>query len=463
MRSKTGLLVLLVAFFLLFVDPVAAQQGSLYFSVGDNMSRYNSSTIHIEQSELGNSYNFVNVKGNDKTNTPIGALNLNYRLGFYCNDVQDLGLELNFDPVNYTVADGQKVTINGVVNNILNVQTSTQFSRANGSYYYFDGLNLFLVNLVKRWGVYRAVTNNVAVDILGKGGIGPVLPHFHSKLSVNPVDDPQLDWAGWNYGFEAAVRVSIYRYCYFEFAGKYDYAMMEGMQVYQGTATQNLATYEAIASFGFTFPTTRFNPLFHHEKRIITILPWYQHIDELGGEGAKGKKDDAGEGRAGSDSLGIPEFQDIVNNGKKYNLDSLAAADSVEKNEPPKPDSAAAPQPKKHRRHKRDSVIAVDNVAASMDSMMKAPDVPDTAKKAPAVKPEEQKTPELKAPEATKPEAQDTTKKAPELSKKEKKKLAREEKKAAKEKAKEEKAEKKKEEKAEKETPDNKDKPPGGQ
>jgi hypothetical protein len=30
-------------------------------------------------------------------------LQLSYRLGFYCNEVQDIGIELNFDPSNYTV------------------------------------------------------------------------------------------------------------------------------------------------------------------------------------------------------------------------------------------------------------------------------------------------------------------------------------------------------------------------
>ena len=79
MRTTNTLHGLLTMFFVLFAFISNAQQGSVYFSAGDNKAWYNNSTIHIVQDELGNSYDLYRAKGNDKTNTAISPLRLNYR------------------------------------------------------------------------------------------------------------------------------------------------------------------------------------------------------------------------------------------------------------------------------------------------------------------------------------------------------------------------------------------------
>jgi outer membrane protein OmpA-like peptidoglycan-associated protein len=303
-----------------------------------------------------------------------------------------------------------------MVNNIINVNSSMSFSKPGKAYYYFDGLNLFLANFVKRWGVYRSNSSVVSVDVLGKAGIGPVLPHFHSKLPVDAVDGGQLVFGGWNYGLEAAARVTLYRYGYFELGGRYDYAMLDNLQLYQGTARQNLTSYQLVASIGFTLPTTRLNPLFRKEKRIVTLLPWYNHKDELNGENPNksvtepvGALDSAG-------GPGIPEFGDIVNKGdSKYNLDSLAAIDSMAKVDTTRPDTTEGE--KRHSRrwfkkHKKD--VADTTAAPAADTVVPAPPAadtsiappppppaPDTVKPAPLPTPEPEpaKTPELKQEE----------------------------------------------------------------
>ncbi len=374
-----ALRVFLIGLFL-FAGRVSAQQSSFYFSVGYNSSWFANSNIHIEQMELGNSYDINNVKGNTKTNSPFSPLLLNYRLGFYFNEWQDLGMELNFDPVSYAVADGQMVSTSGTINNILNQVASLNFSRKTGSYYYFDGLNLILVNFVKRWEIYRSNTKDLGIDILGKIGLGPALPHFHSRLPINPTDNPQFTWGGWNYGGELAVRVTLYRYAYLEIAGKYDYAQLDGMSVYNGTARQNLKTTEVIASLGFTFPTSHRNPLFWRNKRILTMLPWYNHLDELG-DGAPPllpAKDSTADSLGGP---GIPEFSDIVNKGEgKYNLDSLAAIDSIAKIDTTRPDTAAV-QKKHSRKWLKNHPEVADSAAAPVADtagFMVPPPVTDT-------------------------------------------------------------------------------------
>jgi|GEM_PF-4680252 len=412
MNTAKTLHVLRLTILLLFISvfPSFGQQGSFYFSAGMNTSWYNNSTIHIYQPELGNDYDLWRVKGTHKTNSSFSPLLLNYRIGYYFNEWQDLGLEFSFDPVTYSIKDGSVVSENGTVNGMLGASTSQTFNRKTGSYYYFDGLNLFLVNLVKRWGIYRANTAVVSVDVLGKAGVGPVLPHFHSQLPVNPTDNAQLTWGGWNYGLEAAVRVTLYRYTYLEFAGKYDYATMDGMQVFEGTASQKLGTYEVIASLGFTFPTMRFNPLFHKEKRIITLLPWYQHIDELGATAAE--KSEVVNGLDTAGSPGIPEFSDIVDqNAPKFNLDSLAAIDSYAAAERVRADSLAdATKPKKRkRRHKGDVVDSVAAPAPMVDTSAAPPPVDTAAKPTPPPPPPPPDT--VKAAEPPKaPEIKEETK-----------------------------------------------------
>ncbi len=391
-----GVLILLFVLFT-YTTPSYAQQGSVYFSVGDNKAWYNNSTIHIVQDELGNSYDLYKAKGNDKTNSALSPLLLNYRLGYYFNEWQDLGLELNYDPVKYTIADGSVVSINGLVNNMINVHSTAKFSIKNGSYYYFDGLNLFLINLVKRWRVYRANTSDVSVDVLGKGGIGPVMPHFHSNLPVNPLDGPALTWGGWDYGFEAAVRVTLYRYVYVEVAAKYDYAMMDGLQIYDGTASQNLATREVIASIGFTLPTTRMNPLFRKERKIVTMLPWFQHMDELGAN--------APLKAVNNDTLGGPgvaEFSDIVDkNAAKFNLDSLASLDSAGQAEQAYKDSIVKATNKAKKRRRKHKEEVTDSVAEpATDTSVAAPKTIDTVKAPQPASPPPPDTPkQITAPE----------------------------------------------------------------
>jgi outer membrane protein OmpA-like peptidoglycan-associated protein len=399
MRSNNKLTVLLIVF-LLFVSfhSVFGQQGSFYLSAGYNSSWYRSSTIHVEQSELGNNYDLSQVKGNNKTNSTISPLLLNYRLGFYCNEWQDIGLELSYDPVRYTVVDGSTLNITGLYNNQLNTHQTMSFSRKGGAYYYFDGLNLILVNFVKRWGIYRSNSKKISVDVLGKGGVGPVLPNFHSKLPVNPTDNSNFTWAGWNFGGEAAARVTLYRYGFVELAGKYDYAMLDAIEVYQG---------KVIASVGFTFPTTRMNPLFLKGRKVVTLLPWFQHKDELG-EGSSQKPEIAGNSM---DSLGgVPEFGDILDkSNQKYNLDSMAAIDSAARVAKAVQDSIdhVSTHKKRRRRHKGD---VVDSVVAPIDSTIAVPPVTDSLTP-PSPAPDTVKAQPVPVPEPPKEEIKEETKK----------------------------------------------------
>lgn len=326
MRSKNSLLAFSVAFFLLqylFIPIIHGQgdhAGSVYLSAGYNQALwYSRSNIRIEQGEVGNSYSMVNVKGNNKTGTALSATQLSYRLGYFFNYPQTLGLEISYDPINYAIAD-QQVRIKGTYNSRLNQNTTIPFSAANGYYYHLSGANLFMVNFVRRYQLFRNNTKSLRVDALAKAGLGPALPHISNKLGVNPVEGGQFQFSGWAAGAEAAVRVTAFRYGYMEIAGRYNYAAFNNMKVYSGTAEQKFHNFQIVASIGGALPTTRLNPLFSREKRIVTILPFYQHKDEIGRKLRK-KKLNIEDG----DSLGIyglgevPEFDEIRDRNYRRN------------------------------------------------------------------------------------------------------------------------------------------------
>lgn len=288
MGSKNSLLAFSVAFFLLQYFSGAnlyAQgdhAGSVYLSAGYNQALwYSRSNIHIEQGEVGNSYSIMNVKGNNKTGTALSATQLSYRLGYFFNYPQTLGIEISYDPINYAVAD-QQVKIKGTYNSRWNENTTLPFSKANGYYHHLSGANLFMVNFVRRYQLFRNNTKSLRVDLLAKAGIGPALPHISNRLAVNPVESGQFQFSGWAGGAEIAARVTGFRYGYIEIAGRYNYASFNNMKIYNGTAEQKFHNFEIVASIGGALPTTRLNPLFSREKRILTMLPFYQHKDEIG-------------------------------------------------------------------------------------------------------------------------------------------------------------------------------------
>jgi hypothetical protein len=322
LTSKLPARISLLCLLALSASKLCAQSnGSVYLSAGYNEAWYGKSTIQVQQPDLNNNYNIENAKGNNQTHTTISPLELNYRLGYYFDYEQKNGVELNFDPVNYQVANGP-LTLAGTINNRLNATQPVIFSPANELYYRYTGANLLLLNYVRRIQIYRPDSKKIGVDVLGKIGAGPVLPHVMSQLGGPANDGGQFQFCGWNAGAEAALRVTVYRYIYVEVAGKYDYAMMSSLPVYEGTAKQNLQTYEVIGSLGFTFPTSKRNPLFYREHKIVTILPLFLQKQGKGGDEADDKHKRRHKGAGGDDAdtaqvQDIPEFASIVDRDKR--------------------------------------------------------------------------------------------------------------------------------------------------
>ena len=257
---------------------------SVYFSWGYNSESYTRSTVHVEQSGLGNSYDLIHVRGRDHEGWNDGVTNkaftipqYNYRLGYYFNEKQDLAIEINFDHTKYLIED-QNVRLKGKLNNA-QVDTTILFSQQNGDYYYLNnGANFLLFNIVKRVGLYHTHSNNLRIDLTGKAGIGPVIPHVQNSF-FGYANHQQFQLGGWNTGVELALRVTVMRYGFIEFSQKLDYARYSHLEIYGGTAKQNFGTYETILSVGAILPTTKHNPMFHKVKDN-TELKYYIQAPE---------------------------------------------------------------------------------------------------------------------------------------------------------------------------------------
>jgi hypothetical protein len=260
--TAIAFLVNLVPFFVAAQSKHSDRKGEFYFSWGYNMEWYTHSNITINQPELGNYYKFNHVRAHDHKGWDEGlfskALTIpqyNYRLGYFFNKKKGLAIEINFDHTKYIFAD-QDVRITGKLNNnAKQVDTTVTFNAANGFYYYLNnGANFLLFNIVKRWQLYEHPSEKIKIDVMGKAGIGPVVPHVENRL-FGQKNNPDFQIGGWNVGIENAFRATFYKYAYLEFAQKIDYARYAHLHVYKGKARQAFGTYELILSLGVTLPT----------------------------------------------------------------------------------------------------------------------------------------------------------------------------------------------------------------
>jgi hypothetical protein len=253
--------------------------GSIYFSWGYNNEWYTNSTVSITQNSLGNNYQLLHVYAHDHPGWDEGILNkaltipqYNYRLGYYFNEKQDIGIEGNFDHTKYLIGDGQTIHMVGMFNDT-HVDQPLFFSQAQGFYYFLNnGANFLLFNFVKKYQLYRAKTNHFKLDLVGKAGIGPVIPHVQNSL-FGQINDQGFQFGGWNTGIETAIRATFFRFGFIEFSQKVDYARYSNLAVYEGTAKQNFGTYELILSVGFILPATKHNPMFRRNPLVNNDAP----------------------------------------------------------------------------------------------------------------------------------------------------------------------------------------------
>jgi hypothetical protein len=238
---------------------IKERKKEFYFSWGYNKEWYTNSTVKINQPNLGNNYSFVQIKGHDHPgwdegifSKPLTVPQYNYRVGLFINKKRGIAIELNFDHTKFIFAD-QQAKIKGILNGRY-VDSNISFNRDSGFYYYLNnGANFFLFNIVKRWQWYTSKSQHIKIDVLGKAGIGPVVPHVENSF-FKKVNADGFQLGGWNVGIEAALRATFYKYIFIEYCNKLDYARYSNLKVFEGRAKHAFGTYEMIVNIGCTFP-----------------------------------------------------------------------------------------------------------------------------------------------------------------------------------------------------------------
>lgn len=263
-RKKTALFLQVIVFSLTVFSSFAQikkkeRKREFYFSWGYNKEWYTRSTVKIDQPVLGNHYRFSSISGNDHPGWNEGLFTkaftipqYNYRMGLFLNKKKGLAVEINFDHTKFIIGN-QVARVKGTFNK-REVDTTVNFSADNGFRYYLNnGANFLLFNIVKRWHLYAGKNERIKIDLLGKAGIGPVIPHVQNTF-FGQDNKPNFQFGGWNIGAEAAVRVTFYNYVFLEFSNKLDYARYSNLKIYEGTAKHAFGTYEMILSLGASFP-----------------------------------------------------------------------------------------------------------------------------------------------------------------------------------------------------------------
>ena len=240
------------------------RKGEFYFSWGYNKEYYTLSNVVISQPELNNNFTFKNTLLVDNPGWNDGlftkALSIpqyNYRFGYFLDKNKDLAFEINFDHTKALFKDNQLIHLSGTFNGVT-TDSSFIFSKsgqgtAENYYYLNNGANFLLFNIVKRKRFKNLSNNFIQIDGLVKAGIGPLIPHVENKL-FGQKNNKKFQFGGWNTGLEYALRSTIKKRLYLEFAGKLDYAYYYNLEVYKGTAEQAFGTMEFILSMGYNFP-----------------------------------------------------------------------------------------------------------------------------------------------------------------------------------------------------------------
>jgi len=266
MKHTKGLLLIpmivvltMIAFSALAQKKTTTRKKEFYFSWGYNKEWYTNSNVKISQPALGNKYSFESIKGHDHPGWNEGLFSkaisipqYNYRIGLFIDKKKGLAVEINFDHTKFIFAD-QQARIKGTFNS-KPVDSAVNFNKANGDYYYLNnGANFLLFNIVKRWHWVSNKKETIKIDLLGKAGIGPVIPHVENSFFGNQ-NNPNFQFGGWNMGVEAALRATFFNYVYLEYCNKLDYARYSNLKVYEGTAKHAFGTYEMILNLGVSFP-----------------------------------------------------------------------------------------------------------------------------------------------------------------------------------------------------------------
>ena len=246
-----------VVVLLAFAASARAQSGTeMYISWGYNANGYRPTDIHFTQSSLGNDFTLQDVSFHDSKGWTTGLLShsvtgpqYNFQVGFFIR--KNTAFEINFVHPKAIVTQDHTVRMTGTLNGAA-VDQNIVLSTNVLMYKLNNGANFALFNVVRRVPLFRKPEQNGSVAALAKAGMGFVVPHTENTLFAQP-NVPGFQFSGPDFGAEIAVRLNVFRGIFLEFCQKGVYASYHDLNIYSGSAEQDLWTHVSALSFGRDF------------------------------------------------------------------------------------------------------------------------------------------------------------------------------------------------------------------
>jgi hypothetical protein len=217
------------------------KKGSFYFTWGYTRCAYSKSTIHFSdhsgkyrnnnRPNMPTDYDFTiyNAKATDRPDFDkipdvinISVPQFIVHAGYYFNNKQDIGIEINYDHAKYVVNDYQRVHVKGEFNGNY-VDKDTVLDPKNFLHFeHTDGANFIIVNFLKRWKLYNP-NKLFNIGWVAKAGGGVVYPRTDVTLFGERLNN---EWhiAGWIVGTETGLRTEFLNYGVFELTAKGTFA-----------------------------------------------------------------------------------------------------------------------------------------------------------------------------------------------------------------------------------------------
>jgi hypothetical protein len=210
----------------------------LYIGVGIHRSFFSRSDIHLSSSvQPGFDFTLNNVRGKDDEgfNFRNGAPQYNYVIGYYSHK-HNWGIEFGFDHIKYYARQNQPVHIQGHISNEY-FNTDTLLVPSFVTFEHSDGANYALFKFLKRLAITANRKNNHALQVVLKGGAGPVIPKTNSTIMGRHRDD-RYNIAGYVIAIETGLHYPFARFLFAEAGAKGVYANYKTILIANGKGSQ---------------------------------------------------------------------------------------------------------------------------------------------------------------------------------------------------------------------------------
>lgn len=228
----------------------------VYISWGYHGDSYRTQDIRFSQPSLDNDFTFHDVRFHDNKGWTDGlfAHQLTvpqYRIQAGLFFKRNTAIEIDFIHAKAIVTQDQTVAMTGTINGgpvDQNIVLTTDVLK----YQLNNGANFALFNIVQRFRLFREPGKTGAISALLKGGVGFVVPHTENTVFGHP-NAPGFQFSGPDIGGAIAVRAHLFRAFFTEFSETFVIARYRDVNIYSGSAEQNLWAHVTSLSFGMSW------------------------------------------------------------------------------------------------------------------------------------------------------------------------------------------------------------------